>query len=232
MAVIHRVCVIKFLSVIMRIPVIKSFSIICFVFFALSACTTISDEDTRKIGPFPEVSCAAVLPIVVPVTSSDTLTAAAKKNLAGGAAYLDSVMVDELGARPEFKIVTENQLDAILGDPWGGRLQQIRDIGQATGCGVVLETTLSKYRGRVGSTMSAEVPAAAAFSMELFGVESGLVLWTASYDESQKALFDDIFSFNKAQSRGFKWLSVQELSRDGLVSRLQEFPYFQQADDE
>lgn len=210
----------------------KLFSILCCVSFAVSACSSNTNEDTRKIGPFPEISCAAVLPFSVPVAYSDTLTAAGKKNLAGGAAYLDSVMVDELGTRPEFKVLTENQLDAILGDPWGGRLQQVRDIGQATGCGVVLETTLSKFRERVGSTMSAEVPAEAAFSMELFGVESGMVLWTASYDESQKALFDDILSFNTAQKRGFKWLSVQELSRGGLISRLESFPYFQKVENE
>ena len=80
--------------------------------------------------------------------------------------------------------------------------------------------------------MSVETPAAVAFSMELIGVERGVVLWTASFDETQKALLEDIFSFAKARKRGFKWLSVQELSRDGLTSRLQEFPYFQKAESE
>ena len=211
----------------------KIFLILLFVCFSLSACSSFNEEETKKIGPLPEISCVAVLPTVVPVAYSETLSAAGKKNMTMGAAFLDSVMVDELGGRTgEFKLLTENQLDAILGDPWGGRLQQVLDIGQATGCGAVLETSLSKYRERVGSTMSAETPAAAAFSMELIGVEGGIVLWTTSFDESQRALFDDILSFNKAQKRGFKWLSVQELSRDGLTSRLQEFPYFQKALDE
>jgi len=211
----------------------KLFLILLFVCFALSACSSFNEEETKKIGPLPEVSCVAVLPAAVPVAYRETLSATGKKNMTEGATFLDSVMADELRGRTgEFKLLTENQLDAILGDPWGGRLQQVRDIGQATGCGAVLETSLSKYRERVGSTMSAETPAAAAFSMELIGVESGIVLWTTSFDESQKALFDDIFSFDKAQKRGFKWLSVQELSRDGLKSRLEDFPYFQKVVDE
>jgi hypothetical protein len=205
----------------------KIFSVLCFLSLGLSACSSMNNDDTKETDLLPEVSCVAVLPTIVPIAYSDTLTAARKKSIMDGAAYLDSVMLDELGGRTEFRLLTENQLDAILDDPWGGRLRQLSDIGQATGCGAVLETSLSRYRERVGSKMSVETPASTAFSMELIGVEGGVVLWMASFDESQKALFDDIFSFDKAQKRGFKWLSVQELSRDGLSSRLQEFPYFQ-----
>jgi len=210
-------------------PVRKLFLLVCFVSFVLSACSTFYDEETKQLGPLPEISCVAVLPTAIPVAYGDMHTAAAIEAIRDGSTFLDSVMADELGGRPEFRLLTENQLDAILGNPWGGVLQQVRDIGQATGCGAVLETTLSKYRERVGNTMSAEISAAAAFSMELIAVESGTVLWVASFDESQKALSEDIFSFNKAQKRGFRWLSVQELSRDGLKSRLEDFPYFQKA---
>ena len=210
----------------------KIFSVLCFVSLTLSACSSLISDDPKEIGTLPEVSCVAVLPTAVAIADSAPLTVARKKHIMDGAAYLDSVMVDELGDRTEFRLLTENQLDAILSGPWGGRLQQIRDIGQATGCGAVLEISLSKYRERVGSEMSVETPAAAAFSMKLIGVESGVVLWTTSFDESQKALFDDIFSFGKARKRGFKWLSVQALSRDGLSSRLQNFPYFQKVESE
>lgn len=211
----------------------RFFLVLCFLSLGLSSCSSlVTVEEPKELEGLPEISCVAVLPTVVPVTNSDTLTAANKKTLLEGAAYVDSVMAEELGGRTEFKLLTEQQLDAILGDPWGGRLQQVRDIGQATRCGAVLETSLSKYRERVGSSMSAEDPAAAAFSMELFAVESGMVLWTSSFDESQKALFEDIFSFGKAQKRGFKWLSVQELSGDGLKDRLSSFPYFRETEQE
>lgn len=208
------------------------FSILCCVSFALSACSSFNEEEPRDLGPLPEISCVAVLPTTVPVAYGDTLTQEKKKNIIKGAAFLDSVLNDETGSRSGFKQLTENQLDAILGDPWGGRLQQIRALGKATGCGAVLEVSLSRYRERIGTTMSAETPAAASFSMELIGVESGVVLWTSSFDETQKALFSDIFSFNKAQKRGFKWLSVADLSRDGMKGCLAGFPYFQKPETE
>jgi len=202
-----------------------------FVFLTLSACSAFYD-DTKEIGPLPELTCVAVLPTGIPVAEKDSLSGAQEKNLNDGSVFFDSVIVDELGDHSEYKLLTENRLDAILGNPWGGRLQQVRDIGSATGCGAVLQTTLSRYRDRVGSEMSVETPASVAFSMNLVSVEHGVVFWSTSFDESQKALFDDIFSFNKAQKRGFKWLSAQELGRDGLKSRLQEFPYFNKEDTE
>ncbi len=164
------------------------------------------------------------------VSSSGALTAEKKQSLQDGAAYIDSVLLEELGGQPEFQLLSERQLDAILSDPWGGRLQQIRDIGQATGCGGVMKTTISRYRQRVGGDMSVDTAASAAFSMELIGVESGVVAWTTSFDETQQPLSENIFSFRKAQNRGFKWLSVEELTRGGVKNRLAEFPYFQEKD--
>ncbi len=164
------------------------------------------------------------------VSSSGIVTAEKKQSLQDGAVYIDSVLVEELGGRPEFQLLTESQLDAILSDPWGGRLQQVRDIGQATGCGGVLKTTISRYRQRVGGDVSVDTAASAAFSMELIGVESGVVAWTTSFDETQQPLSENIFSFRKAQNRGFKWLSVEDLTLGGVKNRLEEFPYFQETD--
>ncbi len=200
---------------------------ICFI-VGLSACTGPKPSDTTQVVELPEISCVAVLPVVIPISASGTLTEVNEQALNDGAAFIDSLLLQELDVRSEFKVLTSNQLDAILSNPWGGRVTQIADIGRATGCGAVLETSISRYRQRVGNEMSAEISASTAFSMGLLGVKSGIVLWSTSFDETQKALFDDIFSFSKAEKRGFKWLSVQELCGEAVKSRLAEFPYFQE----
>jgi TolB-like protein len=204
----------------------KIISCVCVcLFFSLSACAGPKSSETKQVKDLPEISCVAVLPVGVPVSVSGTLTKANKQSLIDGAAFLDSLLM-ELDVKSEFRVLSSNQLDAILSNPWGGRVSQIADIGHATHCGGVLETSLSRYRQRVGNEMSAEVSASVAFSMELLGVKSGTVLWSTSFDETQKALFDDIFSFSKAEKRGFKWVSVEELCSDALKNRLAEFPYF------
>lgn len=205
---------------------IISYVSICLL-FGLSACAGPKASDTKQVADLPEISCVAVLPVVVPVSASGTMTEVNKQALVDGAAFLDSFLLEELDVKSEFRVLTSNQLDAILSNPWGGRVNQIGDIGRATGCGAVLETSISRYRQRVGNEMSAEISASVAFSMDLLGVKSGTVLWSTSFDETQKALFDDILSFSKAEKRGFKWLSVQELCGDAVKNRLAEFPYFQ-----
>ncbi len=207
----------------------KIISCLCVGFFlALSACSGHNAGETRQVADLPEISCVAVLPVSVPVSASASLTEVNKQTLHDGSAFLDSLLLAQYDVKKEFRVLSENQLDAILDNPWGGRVAQVGAIGRATGCGAVLETSISRYRQRVGNEMSAEISAAAAFSMELLGVKSGTVLWSTSFDETQKALFDDILSFNKAEKRGFKWLSVQELIRGAVDSRMGEFPYFQE----
>lgn len=205
----------------------KSLFLFCLAAFTLSACSSANQDESTTIDNLPELTCIAVLPTMIPQETDFARSVAVRQELATGALFFDTVFEAELGPRPEFKVLSQERQNAILADPWGGRPQQVAVIGEATGCGAVLETKISRYRERIGSTMSAESPASAAFSMELVDVSQGVVLWSTSYDESQKALFEDIFSFDKAQKRGFKWLTVEQLSRDGLIFRLQGLPYFQ-----
>lgn len=196
----------------------------------LSGCAVDHSSETKQAAELPQLSCVAVLPTMVPVSASKKLSVENRKALDDGAMYIDSQLQAGIGGKSTFKVLANNRVDALLNNPWGGRIDQLQTIAKATGCGAVLETSISRYRQRVGNEMSAEVPAAAAFSMELIAVETGTVIWSTSYDETQQALFDNILSFSTAERRGFKWLSVQELIDDALKRRMAEFPYFQEDD--
>lgn len=195
--------------------------------FMVSGCSPAYTSIAQKSPTMPQLNCVAVIPTKIPVAYESSLATPSKKEMHEGARYVDSVLNEELGGRHQFRVLSENQLDAIVTHPGGGSLQMLREVGQETGCGAVLATHLSQYRERVGSQMSVETPAAASFSMELIGVAQGVVLWATSFEEKQKTLFANILSFGKAQKRGFRWLSVRELSRDGVRTRLRGFPYFE-----
>ena len=197
-----------------------------------SGCST-SDTDgsIKAVEKLPELNCIAVLPTVVSI-SNQAVSATDKQVLTDGAAFLDTVLAEELGGNNNFKLLTEMQLSAMLSDPWAERMQQFQAISQATRCDGVLETTLGRYRDRIGSTLSATVPAAAAFSMELVEGKSGVSVWSASFNETQQALTENIFSFKKAESRHFQWITVEQLVRNGLKSRFSHFPYFLNVEEE
>ncbi len=197
------------------------------VFLGLNGCAAPDGtKEAQEARPLPKLSCIAVIPTTIPVERGGIQQNAEDKKLLEGAAYLDSVLAEALQGKEQFLLLTSSQIDGILKDPWGGRKQQLQSIGQATGCEGVLQTTLSRYRDRVGSELSADTPASVSFSMDLVGVEQGGVLWSTSFDETQKALFDDILSFKKAESRGFKWITVRALAQKGVQSRLAEMPYY------
>lgn len=212
----------------MRAPVRRLLILSCICLLGLNACSSWKGSGKApEIAVLPELTCIAVLPTAVPVESSGALRNTESENLSDGAAYLDSVLAEILGSKEQFHLLSGYQIDGILDDPWGGRIQQLRAIAKATGCDGVLETTLNRYRQRVGTKLSAETPASVSFSMDLVGVEKEVVLWSASFDETQKALFDNILSFKEAESRGFKWITVEELTRKGVQSRLNGLPYYQ-----
>ncbi len=207
----------------------KVVSVICLLgclSFWLSGCAS-SDKsrDVKVSENLPQLSCIAVLPTSIPVFD-DQVSKSEKKTLEDGAAFLDTVLLKELGGNSQFKVMTDMQLAAMVSDSWAGDIQQVQAISQASRCDGVLQVTLSRYRQRVGTTMSATTSAAAAFSMELVGVKKGRVLWSASFHEKQQALTENIFSFKKAESRNFQWITVEELVQDGMKSRLGHFPYF------
>lgn len=200
--------------------------------FGISGCATSDNvSNTKAAEKLPQLNCIAVLPTVVAI-SNHTISASDKQILTDGAEFIDTVLAEELGGNDRFTLMSEMQLNAILSDPWAGRMQQFQTIAQATRCEGVMETTISRYRDRIGSTMSATVPAAAAFSMELVEGESGTGVWSASFNETQQALTENIFSFKKAESRHFQWIPVDQLVRDGIKSRLSHFPYFLNATEE
>jgi hypothetical protein len=61
--------------------------------------------------------------------------------------------------------------------------------------------------------------------MALIHSHTGAVLWTGDFRETQESFLSNIFSFTKMQSRGFKWITVEQLVEQGIKERLATCPY-------
>ena len=61
--------------------------------------------------------------------------------------------------------------------------------------------------------------------MNLYDTRTKAVIWVADFNETQESLMDNLLSFGKAQSRGFKWITVEELVSQGIRERLADLPY-------
>jgi len=200
-------------------------ALFCSVFF--SACTGmkggLAEEKPVALQPLTGI---VVMPTVM-VKESVVKAGKDDSTLDSVVGFVDGVISAELGKNNKVHIVTEGQLDALLTDAAGGRLAQMKALGAKLDSNAVLEVTVTRFQERDGSDLSVNFPASAAFELVLTHVDSGMVLWATSFDETQEALSSNLLTLGKVKNRGFKWITVEDLVRQGLKERLADCPYLQ-----
>jgi len=173
--------------------------------------------------PTVAVSGIVVLPVRSAVEPEDGLSMAEEKMLQDGSQVLDGLMKQVLAGKPGIRFVTASA-------PTGKKepvnnLAAARRIAAQHGGNVVLETTLSRYIERVGGEYGVKQPAAVTFAYRLYEVGEGRVLCHGRFDEQQQSLMENLFTLPKAKSRGFVYLTAEELARDGLQEKLGQCTY-------
>lgn len=206
----------------------KLLSVATFYGLAVFLCTSCSiipgEKATQQAETIEPVTCIAVLP----ATSSGkekTIDYADAQALENGAGQATRVLNNELKGNSKIRILSFSQVSSFSPEFTGGEQSLFTAIRQKTHCEGILLTTVRRYRQRQGTEYSADSPASVDLSMVLKHAETGAVLWSADYTEEQESLLNNLFTFNKAQKRGFKWISVEQLMEQGIKERLAECPY-------
>ncbi|HEX9454131.1 MAG TPA: hypothetical protein VGA27_07220, partial [Candidatus Binatia bacterium] len=76
-----------------------------------------------------------------------------------------------------------------------------------------------------GDEWGVKSPASVAFVLDLIDVRRGDVIWSASFDETQRSLSENIFAFADITQRGVRWLSAEQLTQEGVkkaIGQLQQ----------
>jgi hypothetical protein len=97
--------------------------------------------------------------------------------------------------------------------------------GKALEANVALVGFLGRFRERVGGSMGVESPASVAFHLNLIDVDSGKLLWKASFSETQRSLSENLLDAPTFFKRGAKWLTAGELARNGIDETLRKYPF-------
>ena len=193
----------------------------------LSSCSSFSEKGhgTAVKTPIEPLACIVVLPASTSVGRSDTIKFSDARELEKGAALATTVMSKELSDNPKTRVLTSNQLSTLIPEISGGISGTVAALGEKLNCEGVLTTTVGRFKQREGGEYASESPASANFKMVLRRASTGSVLWSADFKETQKSFLSNVLSFDKAQGRGFKWISVEELLEQGLKERLADCPY-------
>ncbi len=198
----------------------------CCVVVLFSSCSWLQESNNNQEAKnVQKLSCLIVLPTETPVNSDKKIDFTEAKNLQTGANFMDGVIAQELKDFPGSRLLNASGLEGLTIGIVGNKMEMIKKIGKELKCNAILTTSITRFHQREGGEFGADSPASAAFTMTLTRVNDGKVLWRGNFDETQESLLSNLLSFGKAQSRGFKWITVEDLVRQGIHERLSTCPY-------
>jgi hypothetical protein len=95
---------------------------------------------------------------------------------------------------------------------------------QEFGATAVLLGQVSRYRDRVGERYGSSKAASVAFEVSIHSVPAGYRFWTARFDETQRALSENVFNVGRYPGAGSRWLTAAELAQWGAGSAIATLP--------
>jgi PBP1b-binding outer membrane lipoprotein LpoB len=191
--------------------------------FLLISCSGVKVKNTSQEEIAP-LSCVAVLPTAAGYKSG-MQEEDEREELRGGVSSLQSAVDAELQKSNVSRVVDPSMLQRGTGEVTGGRLGAIKEIGRHLQCEAVLVSTLNRFKRRQGTKYSVDEPASVAFELKLVDTRTGQSLWMSNFNETQQSLLSNMFSFGKAKSRGFTWVTAEELLAGGVHEKLRKCPY-------
>lgn len=187
-----------------------------------------AQEKTGPIAKNPDVtvSCVAVMPVRPAVDVDNPMTGIEAKNLENGAAVLDGLLKEALRNRKDVRFLSALQVEDVMGAEEPAGIEDAQSLAGLVSCNTLMETTLSRYTHRVGGQYGVKEPAAVTFDYRLYEVNEGKVLCHGRFDEQQQSVMENLLTLGKASSRGFSWITSEQLMREGLKEKLDQCGYF------
>lgn len=100
------------------------------------------------------------------------------------------------------------------------------DVGRILDADTVMVGTISQYADRGGSEWATDTPSAVSFSVDLISTKDGRVVWGTSFTETQRPLFDNLFEIKKFVKRKGKWITADEMAKEGARTIAKRFSTF------
>ncbi|MBU4151335.1 MAG: hypothetical protein KKD63_00490 [Proteobacteria bacterium] len=179
------------------------------------------------------VNSIAVLPSGVMIESgSPPLSPQAAKVMDEGVAVLDQMLAEFFSANHQVRLLSDEEVNAYSQSYSASPVAQALAIGKAMGAEAVMLWGLERYTDRSGGNYGVQHPSSVAFQYRLIHTGSGQTLCSASYDETQQSGASNLLALSTLAKRGFKWIPVSELLREGVIKKMAECKYLQISNDQ
>jgi hypothetical protein len=189
----------------------------------LSGCA----RTTAKVQPedLLPVKTIIVLPVELDTDGQSSRSPKETQQLEKGQKLVDTLLAEYFSGREDIALLTAGQRDALDKDMNRCRTTAAVTICRTQKADAVLLCTLHRFTEREGTEYSIVSPASVAFDYKLIHAETGQTICSGMFNETQQHLLADMFQFFKKAKRGVKWLSAEELARDGIQQKISDCPY-------
>lgn len=195
--------------------------LLAFSLCLLTACAgqNSAPHDMNAGGP-DDLSLASI--VVLPCyhdAGDQGVENAAALQLAKGCQALDALIAEYFAMKENVNILSAMQQESLSDTFISNQDKRALHVGRQAHGDAVLITRLIAYRQLEGKKYGADEPASVSFDYRLLHLESGKALCLGSFEETQKTLFSDLFSFGKASKRKFEFVPAETLLREGVEGK-------------
>lgn len=148
----------------------------------------------------------------------------------GAESLLTDYVLAALEKRAEFSLIHPGQARAALArmslenEDLVPDRQAIVNIGNALSADAVLAGFVYRFKDRVGTAYGVDSPASVAFELHLVQMPDGRIVWSASVDDTQLSLSEDLFQVGKFIERKGRWVTASDMAREALDAAFADFP--------
>jgi len=189
----------------------------------LSGCARTTAQSQPE--DLPPIKTIVVLPVEIGADGQGGHTPKETQQLEKGQKLVDTMLAEYFSNREDIALLTAGQRDALEKDMIRCRTSAVVTICRTKIADAVLLCTLHRFTEREGTEYSIVSPASVAFDYKLIHAETGQTLCSGVFNETQQPLLADMFQFFKKAKRGVKWLSAEELAREGFKQKIADCPY-------
>ena len=219
---------------------IRLLFLLCFVFIIVSGChyasgvsTTLKDDGKvvfkrLAVVPFQRVSPedAAFKTVRCPVCGLVFTTEYFPQN---SEKIVEDIFFERLKERKHLTLIPSERVGGMYERLTDGFLKVdpikiLKQVGTELEADGIVIGYVYRYRERKGYSYSAEKPASVAFEIHLIRVSDGAIVWRGIFDKTQTSLMEDILQISSFFKEGGKWVTVKELTEEGMEGVLKKFP--------
>lgn len=136
---------------------------------------------------------------------------------------LSNHIYSAMATLPQWQIVSEREVREVAPEiSKGTEAARARKLGELVHADAVVSGRVIYYRERVGEEWGAKSPASVSFVIDLWDVRRGDIVWSGRFDETQRALSENVFALGGFAQRGARWLKAEELALEGVKTAVAE----------